>query len=342
MSILFNRLKALKKKKTPGPPGRISRESHIYTLRRFVFSPAGALLILFVVVVFGVFSYYSLVFLKSYIDRNKTASFARVTPTAARTTQPEKVTQSSREKTATPGDTLDPADPLLNPPQMPKSRVTQKATPGKLFIPRPQSPSNTEPYQKPAPEEERPPADKAVSAKTRHTSMPPQVLPVPETRERTRETKPDVATLSRSSSQSRVAATPEEIETQKKRALKQTRMKHTASIIEMTREIETAIRNNELQRADELIDTLAKLKNPKSHYFLKLRAFMDIKAQNYESATRLLERVLDMAPEDLEANLNMAIIEIKLSHTDRAKKRLYRLRESHPVCPRVDELIRRL
>jgi len=60
---------------------------------------------------------------------------------------------------------------------------------------------------------------------------------------------------------------------------------------------------------------------------LKLRAYWFMRQGDYDKAAELLSRVLKENKDDLEAGVNMAIIEIRANEITKAKKRLARLRD---------------
>jgi len=72
---------------------------------------------------------------------------------------------------------------------------------------------------------------------------------------------------------------------------------------------------------------------------LKLRAFWEIKEGNLERAATLLRRVLARNPRDLEAGLNMAIIEIKRGKLKQARKRLMLLHNIYEDNSQISELL---
>ena len=75
---------------------------------------------------------------------------------------------------------------------------------------------------------------------------------------------------------------------------------------------------------------------------MKLRAFLHIRNQDYESAALLLEKVLKNDDTDLEAGINMAVVEIKTNRIQDAKKRLAKLREIYSDNIFIPELMRKL
>jgi Flp pilus assembly protein TadD len=65
-----------------------------------------------------------------------------------------------------------------------------------------------------------------------------------------------------------------------------------------------------------------------------------MRQRDYASAASLLTRVLEKEKDDLEAGINMAIVEIKTHRLDEARKRLAGLREIYQANTLIPELIR--
>ena len=100
--------------------------------------------------------------------------------------------------------------------------------------------------------------------------------------------------------------------------------------------------DNSNAQTDLLLDQLALLKGKNDCYVLKMRAFCFMNRGDLDSAASLLNRVLQENESDLEAGINMAIIEIKNSQMNKAKNRLYRLRDNNPYDTTIPELIHKL
>ncbi len=104
--------------------------------------------------------------------------------------------------------------------------------------------------------------------------------------------------------------------------------------------IEKSMVDGNMARSKTLIDQLAELKGEQNAYLLKLRAVWQMRQGDYESAARLLTKVLEKDKEDLEAGINMAIIEIRTHRLPEARKRLAMLREIYQSNTLIPELIR--
>lgn len=116
----------------------------------------------------------------------------------------------------------------------------------------------------------------------------------------------------------------------------------SARIASLVAKIRRSIDTRRSDQLEDLIDELALLKGKENSYVLKLRAFLCMRKDDYESAALLLHDVLRKDENDLEAGINMAIVEIKTSQIPKAIKRLAKLREIYPEDTLIPELIQKL
>ena len=116
----------------------------------------------------------------------------------------------------------------------------------------------------------------------------------------------------------------------------------SARIASLVAKIQSFLDTRGSDQLEDLIDKLALLKGKESNYVLKLRAFLCMRKDDYESAALLLNDVLRKNENDLEAGINMAIVEIKTSQIPEAIKRLAKLREIYPEDTLIPELIQKL
>jgi hypothetical protein len=120
-------------------------------------------------------------------------------------------------------------------------------------------------------------------------------------------------------------------------------LEKSARITRLVRRIEMALAGS-TQAGDPsaLLEQLARLKGPHHPYVAKLRAYYNIQRGNLALAQADLNAVIAAHPDDLEAGINLAIIEIQDQHYDRAMARLKALRELYPENVQVAALIKRL
>ena len=67
-----------------------------------------------------------------------------------------------------------------------------------------------------------------------------------------------------------------------------------------------------------------------------------MKQGDYDSASSLLNSLLQKDENDLEAGINMAVIEIKTQRLDQAKKRLERLRDIYQENTSIPNLLQKI
>jgi predicted Zn-dependent protease len=84
------------------------------------------------------------------------------------------------------------------------------------------------------------------------------------------------------------------------------------------------------------------IKGQDNNYVLKLKAVWHIRNQEYEDAANLLRTVLSRNGLDLEAGLNMAIVEINTGKEQSAYRRLENLQKSYPDSIRLAEILQGL
>jgi predicted Zn-dependent protease len=96
------------------------------------------------------------------------------------------------------------------------------------------------------------------------------------------------------------------------------------------------------ERIEKLLDEVAQVKGADHPFVLKLRGYWLIKQERWESASELLTRVTAREPDDLEAGINLSMIEMRRDDRDAALVRLSRLRQTYPDNAQVCDLLRRL
>jgi hypothetical protein len=115
-----------------------------------------------------------------------------------------------------------------------------------------------------------------------------------------------------------------------------------ADIARLIDQIQRHMLQGDYRGADQLLSELSEIKGPEDSYVLKMRAVSQMHHKAYASAAALLEMVLARDATDIDAGLNMAIIEINTGRVMAARKRLRRLLEVYPDEPRIERLFQRL
>ncbi len=121
-----------------------------------------------------------------------------------------------------------------------------------------------------------------------------------------------------------------------------TNLERSLKISRLVDRIHKNIKIGNVSLTEKLLGELELLKGKENNFVLKLRAFSYLKRKDYESAEKLLKKVLNKSEKDLEAAINMAIVEIKTKRFQQAEKRLKGLRETYPENTTILQLIEKL
>lgn len=129
------------------------------------------------------------------------------------------------------------------------------------------------------------------------------------------------------------------IRDQQRQASRATQHLQIARLVE---DIHSAIQTDNVKRTSRLLNKLVLIKGPKHPFVSKLRAFSLIRQNHLTEAKSLLDEVLSLNAEDLEAGLNMAVIDIKTGRYREARHRLEGLQQQYPEEEHVAVYLRRL
>ena len=110
----------------------------------------------------------------------------------------------------------------------------------------------------------------------------------------------------------------------------------------IVRKIESAIIEGDTKKAELLLEQLADIKGEGSIYVMKLRAFFFLRTGKNRPAMSLLKKVLADNADDMEAGVNMAILEVRQQDYKQAKTRLTRLKSIYPENTVISNLLNRL
>ena len=116
----------------------------------------------------------------------------------------------------------------------------------------------------------------------------------------------------------------------------------SAGIARLVAEIQRTMLSKDSIRVETLFDELSLLKGDEDDYVIRLKAFWMLKQGDCESAGLLLESLLQKNANDLEAGINMAVVEIKTNRLDQARTRLERLRHSHAGNRQIASLLKKI
>ena len=95
-------------------------------------------------------------------------------------------------------------------------------------------------------------------------------------------------------------------------------------------------------KIDDLFSRLKALKGESDPYLLKMRAYWLLQQGRLEQAEVFLSGLVESNAQDLEAGLNLAIIEMQTNRSGQALERLKQLRQVYPDNAMIADLIRKL
>lgn len=110
----------------------------------------------------------------------------------------------------------------------------------------------------------------------------------------------------------------------------------------LSREINRAMQQGDAETVEAKLDELSEVRGEGDRFVLKMRAYHAMRQDRLEEAESYLLAVLDQERYDLEAGINLAIVEARLGRIDDARSRAHRLRERYPDEHRVHTLLSRL
>lgn len=119
-------------------------------------------------------------------------------------------------------------------------------------------------------------------------------------------------------------------------------MNRSAQISLLVTRLERAMRADNRDDVKELLEKLEALKGEKSDYVMRVRAFWYLKEGKYDMARSLLQQLINKNENDLEAGINMAVLDIKTNHVEAARNRLRKLRGSHEDNTMIPALLEKI
>jgi hypothetical protein len=120
------------------------------------------------------------------------------------------------------------------------------------------------------------------------------------------------------------------------------RVQQCGEITGLVAQVERLLAAGDYTRSKGLIDRLAALKGGDNSYVLKLRSYWHIRQGEFGAAEPLLAMVLEKNQDDLEAGINMAIVEINAKKVPAARNRLIQLKAIYDADTVIPELLRQI
>ncbi len=328
MSVIFNALQKLKAQsvnETKSEEAFSQKKQGSSSFQKMLFSPFTIL----VFVLIGVVAFYGIDYLKVYIEKNR-----KLYVTDKIDLQNTEVFEDSQPPESAPVQPMKPdrSDLSVDQYNTPESRNHRNAHNELQFLPQ----------RKLVTENDPPP----LQGDSNYFKPSGQINQAPDTNLKSNETglPSEITSVSDLSKRALLEKAPENQVPQlsKEERNQQAKIKKRSKIARIVTKIEDSILQKNYDQTEILINKLTPLKDKNNNYVLKLKAFLLVKKENYESAAPLLEKVLNKNKHDLEAGINMAIIEAKTNQKQAAKIRLAKLAKIYPENTLVPEILKKL
>lgn len=356
MSVIFNALKSLEFKSAAEKKesNKLKKGRHICSLRRLLFSPRVVLMLGIFIFLVGLGAFHGVNKLKGCMEENSRKSniSGSIKPKSQayninkESRGPVKEVTSSREYRIEPKEEPESGDipPSQNmiPDEVPEpDRVY--LPPGRLKIAVPKTPSgkkNDAHYLHPRPYNKRignSVSNSGATVLSRATvkgnlSSPP----VPSFLTKGRSTLDPAAELSE---KPLIVVGTKKTEQE---IIHQANVEKSMKIARLVEKIQRSMGSVNDSCTQDLLDQLTLLKGEDDSYVLNLKAFWSLRQKDYKTTATYLKRVLKQNEVDLDAGINMAIVEINTNQLQAARKRLAKLRKIYPDNILIPEMIQKL
>ena len=119
-------------------------------------------------------------------------------------------------------------------------------------------------------------------------------------------------------------------------------VKKNSNICRLISETKKSLFSENDSRTESLLNALNAYKGQDDAYVMKLRAFWYLKQGKHESAKPILDLLLQKDENDLEAGINMAVLEIRTNRLGQAQARLEKLRRIYADNIQILSLLRKI
>lgn len=107
-------------------------------------------------------------------------------------------------------------------------------------------------------------------------------------------------------------------------------------------QIKSVIRSGNIDQLDSLFTTLEQKTGNDSVIYLKLRGYSMLMQDSNIEAKLIYENLLTQYPDELELNLNMALLEMRIGQSSQALKRLNRIKSIYPESTEINKYIQQV
>jgi cytoskeletal protein RodZ len=340
MSVIFKSLKKIKNREAErsGAGSRRTRTSgSVYSYRRILLSPLVLLLAVGVLAAAGFLVYYA------YQLWQDSAPAPRRTARV-----PAEVAESHavpEERESASGSVSRNEEAAFDAPQPPGEVPVEETEPESLNLSEYSSPST--PGESGGPQ--RVTVVESGAGSGPETPRAAERAEGPEGRESAearspKNTRPSTAAASTGSraGSEKAGGTTKRVHGSRRPETRETDRPDPAKAARLASRIRTAVSRGDDAAADQLLADLVSMLGPDHKYILNLKAFRAMRRGDDERAAVLLSRVLNRNRQDLDAGLNMAVLEMRTGRTAEAEQRLLLLEEKYPDNRHVRALLSKL
>jgi hypothetical protein len=114
------------------------------------------------------------------------------------------------------------------------------------------------------------------------------------------------------------------------------------TISRLANKIYSAIQADDVDLTSQLLLQLSNIKGAQNIFVLKLKAYSLIRQNQLKEARTILSHILAQRADDLEASLNMSVVDIKMGRYESARRRLVQLQGLYPEEDNVTLYLRKL
>jgi len=140
------------------------------------------------------------------------------------------------------------------------------------------------------------------------------------------------------SSSAEAAAAEMEAETRKAEKAYQAKLADRSKMVRLVTSLRSALNRGEEKKTETLLSELTRIKGDDDPYVMKMKAYWHIRREEYAAAESLLQRCLAANDRDVEADLNMAVVESRTGKMEAARSRISRLAARYPNDMRIQNL----
>ena len=344
MSVIFKTLQKLRQDSLKG--GSVGagsgKRQNVYTLSRMVSSFPG----IFFLGLLIILSVFAALYGISYFG-NDIGESGRQMDRSARTPDPQAGIHAGRRLDPSQGEeTASLNGPIIQKQELPQDIPpppphipVEEARPGKLYTPSFRESGNHDPGSVTA--RYIPPESRMDSNLPDHPPGPSQDFEAHDA------VTNEIGTAATSvltgpgnvSGRPKSQAKPEE---DKSERIRLANVEKSARLTRLVAKIQEAIQSGESTRVEMLMNRFESIKGKENDYIIRLKAFWQLEQGDHEAAASLLSSLLKKDEDDLEAGINMAVLEIRTQKVDQARSRLKRLRHIYHDNTVIPALLKKI